>query len=407
MTANEIKRLRRVSPQDAARNNRKDLAGCIQAVLESQKDALTDRSFRGLRLHKAIQLIESGSEDPDPRLVALLEAVERTDVLHRLFGEQCVIINSSRLLDRDALALWLLLKAHDDGIQSVRKSLGHLARTQEIPVTQIVALVGLRLERRLRVDRTVSLVPWEKLRHTKEKQLVEKDLNEHKVYPTAALVRRTLVPRQEVFQSCDPKLSPLWHPADLIRCLSLWGGAPSAVARWAETPDWIPRGGLAFEASFPRPLFPYQWDNEAYKGFVPIFEKFTKLPEDQQRRMRIVLDRLIEANRAVDPVDRVIDLGISLETLFSDEGDRHEIGFRLAVRAARFLGRSQDAREKIFRQAKALYDPRSSAVHTGALSKKNRSEMEQVIKRGCLLVAEAARKVISDGYPDWQQIVLR
>jgi hypothetical protein len=116
-----------------------------------------------------------------------------------------------------------------------------------------------------------------------------------------------------------------------------------------------------------------------------------------------------KASRPAPIEDRAIDVGIALEALFlSDvEDDRAELGFRLGLRAARLLGRGREAREDIFNKIQELYQLRSSAVHTGTLSAKKRGmRPDDVIAAGCELLAQAARKLIQLGRPNWRQIVL-
>lgn len=372
-----------------------------------------DDVFGRLRLYKAILAIGAGSQDADPGLVDLLQAVERTPVLRTLIGKRRVSVNVSQLLDRDTLVSWLVLKAYPDGTQSVLADLARLARTRHIPVRHIVALDGLSLKHAVRIDRASMLVPWEQLPHTEHKRTIEEDrLSSSFTRPTAALVHEAEAQRSEVFSG--PERSGLflrrWDASDLIRCIGLFGGGPAPVAWWAELPTWVPPGGISFQTALGQNAGPpFKWPDEAYRRFVPLYRRFTTLQERERRHLRIALDRLNKASRPAPIEDRAIDLGIALEALFLSDGedDRAELGFRLGVRAARFLGRSREAREDTFSKTQELYRLRSRAVHRGALPDTTRGmRTDEVIAAGCVLVAEAARKFIELGTPNWRRIVL-
>ncbi len=60
--------------------------------------------------------------------------------------------------------------------------------------------------------------------------------------------------------------------------------------------------------------------------------------------------------------DRLLDLWIGLEALFSQQINA-ELRYRISLRIAYFLGKTADARRKIFERAKESYDCRSSIVH--------------------------------------------
>jgi len=66
-------------------------------------------------------------------------------------------------------------------------------------------------------------------------------------------------------------------------------------------------------------------------------------------------------------VDQVVDLAIGLEAALAGT-DKTEIGLRLRNRAANILATDVDPPDAIYRDAKTLYDLRSTIVHGGSLS---------------------------------------
>ena len=82
-------------------------------------------------------------------------------------------------------------------------------------------------------------------------------------------------------------------------------------------------------------------------------------------RLRVPIQRWRRSNAASNGVDLAIDLRIALESLFLDKGNNAELGFRLALRAAWYLGANGDERTKIFEAVREAYNIGSKAVHTG------------------------------------------
>ena len=125
--------------------------------------------------------------------------------------------------------------------------------------------------------------------------------------------------------------------------------------------------------------------------------------------LRIVLDRLNAAKRRASAVDRSIELGVAVEALFlrySGE-DQSELGFRLATRAAWFLGCSRAEREQVFDCFRALYDARSRAVHNGELPNKVKGlDVGEVLSLGCDLLERAIITTLKEPDRDLRHVHL-
>lgn len=123
-------------------------------------------------------------------------------------------------------------------------------------------------------------------------------------------------------------------------------------------------------------------------------------PEPLQR----AISRLGRARAASDGVERALELGICAEIALThaDKGSS-EIAFRLATRMAWLLGSTPDERVQIFREAKALYDARSKAVHEGRLSRRAQPDLVA----GDRLVTRALRMIVARGaFPDWNRLTM-
>jgi len=82
-------------------------------------------------------------------------------------------------------------------------------------------------------------------------------------------------------------------------------------------------------------------------------------------KLRVPIQRWRRSKAAKNGVDLAIDLRIALESLFLDEDNNAELSFRLALRAAWYLGAEEDERAKIFEAIRDAYKIGSKAVHTG------------------------------------------
>src|SRR5205085_8120094 len=67
-----------------------------------------------------------------------------------------------------------------------------------------------------------------------------------------------------------------------------------------------------------------------------------------------------------DNEDKIVDLMIAAETLFLQGKSEGEKRFRLALRAAYFLGTDSDSRKQIYDRMRRAYDLRSKLVHGGS-----------------------------------------
>lgn len=100
--------------------------------------------------------------------------------------------------------------------------------------------------------------------------------------------------------------------------------------------------------------------------------------------------------------DRLIDLWIGLEALFSDQ--TQELGYRLGLRISRYLGKDAPKRDEIFKNIKGSYDCRSYLVH-GRGGRKGRkryeSDLQLMVQRTEGYLADSLRTCIaSRALPD-------
>ena len=145
-----------------------------------------------------------------------------------------------------------------------------------------------------------------------------------------------------------------------------------------------------------------------------LYNLLTNLNTGTLEELQIPIDRWIKSKTSVNPVDKIIDLGIALEALYLSETDyNREIRFRFSLHAAWHLGKEKEHRKELMKEFKAIYDWRSTVVHTGKLRNKTKrtpftpEETEAFITNAQDLCRDSIMKILVDGkFPDWNDLIL-
>jgi hypothetical protein len=147
------------------------------------------------------------------------------------------------------------------------------------------------------------------------------------------------------------------------------------------------------------------------------YKELINLSSEVEEKLQIPIDRWIQSKTEDNPVDKIIDLGIALESLYlSGTESKSEIRFRFSLHAAWHLGEDKEHREGLMKKFKAIYDWRSAVVHTGKLPEKGRGkkkksytqeEVREFIRNAQDLCRQSLIKILEDGeFPDWGNLIL-
>ena len=145
-----------------------------------------------------------------------------------------------------------------------------------------------------------------------------------------------------------------------------------------------------------------------------LYHLLINLNSETQRRLRVPIDRWMESKRSVNLVDKIIDLGIALESLYLlDRDGNFELSFQLRLRASWYLGKDKEHRKELMKDFSRIYDWRSKAVHTGKLPNKTKrkpfteEEIREFIKKAQNLCRDSIMKILKAGkFPDWNSLIL-
>ena len=203
---------------------------------------------------------------------------------------------------------------------------------------------------------------------------------------------------------------------DVVRCITALSMGPvAALGKWERFDKKIANdvsgAGYSYDGSrldsaiWAASSKPVALDGDPIARLFHRFEEFK--PSKNKNVMRISLDRLSQALRRQNIVDKAIDLGIALEVMLlhgMGASDRGELSFRSSIRGATFLGGEKPERLKTFKLLRDAYDLRSKAVHSGLLKKeKKRPPPEQILEDAISTCARIARQLIDRGsFPNWE-----
>ena len=128
-------------------------------------------------------------------------------------------------------------------------------------------------------------------------------------------------------------------------------------------------------------------------------------------RLETPIERWMESGVEKSLADRVIDLGIALESLYVDDGG-DSISYRLSVRAARHLRNDLESRKKVKWQMTRAYRLRSGVAHRNIVSSKGMTykgrqySAEELVGEARDLCREGIIRALEEGVPDRDELVL-
>ena len=143
------------------------------------------------------------------------------------------------------------------------------------------------------------------------------------------------------------------------------------------------------------------------------YRELVNLSSEVKVKLHIPIDRWIMSKAEDNPIEKIIDLGIALEALYLSEGTREQLTLQFRLRASWYLGKDKEHRKRLIDEFKAIYNWRSTVVHTGKLPKKTKNthftkhEIKEFIEKAQDLCRDSIMKILEDGkFPDWNDLIL-
>ena len=87
-----------------------------------------------------------------------------------------------------------------------------------------------------------------------------------------------------------------------------------------------------------------------------IYDDFAKFNQSDRKKLLIAINRWIKSKTSQADVDRMIDLGISLESLYLPKGNREQLTYQFRLRASKYLGKNKKDRKDLLVLCQSLLE---------------------------------------------------
>lgn len=324
------------------------------------------------------------------------------------------------------VAHWLLAQATLRSPELVVEDLYQAVRRNSLDAIEVEALANVQPERTLDLAPNLRILRFDDLPDTHVTREMKAPKWEDRpmmaLYPFSALVGNVTVRPYLAEMAEEPVVSdkPLFAAALVFMTAQLLL-APVSFAAWRRPAIPAPYANyISGNVSYfrhdvlwghPYSVSVIRDEKQQSQHFI---ELFGKLQDPVKSMIVIATERLNTAIRRSAYVDKVIDLCIALESLLlSGTDQKTEIVFRLSLRGACLLGSSPAKRVEIFELLRALYELRSSSVHSGRLKEKVTAKVSPQLKKnptgiihiGIQMCAMVILSIVCKGaIPDWSLI---
>ena len=209
---------------------------------------------------------------------------------------------------------------------------------------------------------------------------------------------------------------PNFHPGKFFQALTLVGGNPVLSAmRWTHMSDEHifdlrigPGSGYSTSSTEASST---TLSEAQIRDAASLYRKIKGLPREVDESLTIPIDRWMNSKTHRGYVDRMIDLGIAMESFYL-RGIGEQLTFRFRLRGSLHLGKDVAERQRLIKQFGDIYKYRSQAVHQGTLPEQVTVDGQsipigQYIESSQELFRRSLMKVIDSGVlPDWDSIEL-
>ena len=209
---------------------------------------------------------------------------------------------------------------------------------------------------------------------------------------------------------------PDFNPAKFFQALTFVGGSPVLSAlRWTHMSDEhifglrIGHGSGYSSSSIGAPSTTLS--DAQVRDAADFYGKIMGLSQGVEKSLQIPIDRWMNSKTHQGYVDKMIDLGIAMESFYL-RGISEQLTFRFRLRGSLHLGEDLVERKRLLREFRDIYKFRSQAVHEGTLPEQVTVDGQsipigQYIDRSQELFRRSLTKVIDTGVlPDWERLEL-
>ncbi len=388
----------------------KDLQTAIEAALSSSRGHWKSRE-------ELFYLFRSN--DADYGFSALVDKIESSKLFECFSGHLQFLGFWGTATNYDELAMWFVARSAEVGVeQAISEALEYVS-SDKVVVYQIMPLVGADVDiEYFKFCNDVCLadlnhLPCSPLAQHLADRMFTSGVGEESVSCTLFKSFEQPVHHEDTAQERPSKYEvepPTGDLEDVLLCLSL--ARPPKYGISANTSGTVASDDLPFF----RPFGAWSLRPSKKAGMSPsiielevtqadqILGQFLSLKKSTREKLRIPLERLNSFGLFASEADQAIDIRVCMEALFLDDLDKGgEIRFRLALRAAHYLGGTDEEKRSIKKAIRKAYDAASAAVHKGKFKTDND---RKAITEVAPILRKTLLKKISQENVEWPDVEL-
>jgi hypothetical protein len=333
--------------------------------------------------------------------------------------------SGAEIYDAAKFAQWFIWRANHVGASQAWEEIETYLNNDSVEVMCTLWVLGLETPRAVKLGDGITLLPAKEMPDCTDKEFfLQHEIGIHapRVKPLAALTKICRVKKIfETFADGTPQSSDneyslaseqLHQLATLINslpgaCCVPYFSTSYSVEHTPLGPFSGSGGGMpVFDVvTFARTNFPTDYVTE----LIALLKSYSNYEQPEQARLARILMRISQAKRRLQLEDKILDFGIAMEMLLLDDNEKDQLSLSFRLRGSWILSSSKEDRKEKYDLLKKMYNLRSSVAHTGTIHGGAPQKVQaaiDLVPSFQALSEDAARKIIRDGSPDWDLVVL-
>lgn len=336
-----------------------------------------------------------------------------------VYGKIYIIGNSEFQFNPDTLVQWLIYRSQSSSPTKALKDLDEFIKNKKIELFDIAFLDSLHIEEEYEFCNGVQLIKASSINFS---QKISNEVQKNNIaFLSPTFVDSVLVYKwtQEIEFKSDETSMPPRIPLineeieDARLCLDIARGPQYGVHIFSSSrvphdsvPSHLGMGKYSTPSYKPPNLSPPLIPLTCRKA-DSLLKKWNNLTQETRGKLRITLQRYSDFSSGQPWIDRLIDLRVCIESLFAKDNENELLTYKISLRAALFLGKTFEEKNKIRDTVKTAYDLSSKVLHGGKMPSKLKPKQDQAIDDMGKYIPEVILKIFDMGkMPDWSTIEL-
>jgi hypothetical protein len=380
-----------------------------QNIIEAIESSLKAGNFRRIRLYQTtgedwrIYAKNFGISDDLINLANLIEEPNSSIYSNSLF-----------------LAKWLVTRADQVGAQRAHDDLIESYNTPEVTEYNVSLITGVDFKGKIEFSDGIFYCDFDNLPES-----IKHNVNEKGMFISSAHNYNVHRPFTYLYSPITYSRSLDADNADrneqirryvnkeylIVNFLSLFSRrfAPCIEIRWCLLEDHSPLSGLldtqaTSHLELIRPKHHEIWRGIDSLYVQQLFNSYIQMEEHLRLPIDISLSRRSQAMNTWNDVNKAIDLGIAVESVLTSPDTTVQLSLQIRILGSKLVASNIDERLKVSALLDALYQVRSSAVHTGTLKPRykvkgvgSKVSPQTILDEGIDILGKCLIKIIAMG----------